>query len=66
MAYIFVNVNRSVGTITDFSSVFHKGLLHFMILMKREEKHHNYKQNQRQSKFFINKKEKNKSSDNFD
>ena len=31
-----------------------------MILMKREEKHHNYKQNQRQSKFFINKKEKNK------
>ena len=37
-----------------------------MILMKREEKHYNYKQNQRQSKFFINKKEKNKSSDNFD
>ena len=50
--------------IADLTPVFHKSLLHFGILTKRKNKHHDHQEDQRQCKLPVDKEQEDKSTDN--
>ena len=49
--------------ISDLTTVFHEGFLHFCILAEGKHKHHNHQEDQRQCKFFVDKEQEDKSTD---